>query len=89
MPKKRATWRLPREKCVENTDLSSAIIFFSAAEAIEMNVGSLGWYQTYYIFYNECERHSFSNLSSVDTSRTGILWHAITFSKMINDYAYL
>ena len=38
-------------------------------------------------FYHESKRHSFSISSSVDTSHTGLLWHAITFSK-INNYWY-
>ena len=51
MSKRLATWRFRRERCVENTDRLSALIFF-AVEAIEMNVGSRGQYRKIFFIMN-------------------------------------
>ena len=50
MSKRLATWRLPRERCVENTDRLSAHVF--AVESIEMNAGSRGQYQKIFFIMN-------------------------------------
>ena len=49
MSKRLATWRLPRERCVENTDRLSAIMF---SQFIEMNAGSRGQYQKIFFIMN-------------------------------------